>query len=42
MELYQSELGGAFAARQAVDGSVIITGPGASGDTGDLYVVKIK
>ena len=34
--------GGAFAARQAVDGSVIIAGPGASGDTGDLYVVKIK
>ena len=34
--------GGAFAARQAVDGSVIIAGPGLSGDTGDLYVVKIK
>ena len=34
--------GGAFSARQAVDGSVIIAGPGASGDTGDLYVVKIK
>ena len=34
--------GGAFAARQAVDGSVIVTGPGASGDTVDLYVVKIK
>ena len=34
--------GGAFAARQAADGSVIVTGPGASGDTGDLYVVKIK
>jgi len=34
--------GGAFAARQAVDGSVIIAGPGLSGDTVDLYVVKIK
>ena len=34
--------GGAFAARQGVDGSVIVTGPGASGDTVDLYVVKIK
>ena len=33
---------GAFSARQAVDGSVIVTGPGASGGTGDLYVVKIK
>jgi hypothetical protein len=33
---------GAVAARQAVDGSVIVTGPGASGDTGDLYVVKIN
>ena len=34
--------GGAFSARQAVDGSVIIAGPGLSGDTVDLYVVKIK
>jgi uncharacterized delta-60 repeat protein len=33
---------GAFSAREAVDGSVIVTGPGASGGTGDLYVVKIK
>ena len=33
---------GAFSSRQAVDGSVIVTGPGASGGTGDLYVVKIK
>ena len=33
---------GAFSARQAVDGSVIVTGPGASGGTGDLYVRKIK
>jgi len=39
---YSGNFGGAFAARQAVDGSVIVTGPGASGDTGDLYVVKIK
>ncbi len=35
-------LGGAFAARQWVDGSVIIAGPGSSGDTGDLFVLKIK
>ena len=34
--------GGAFSARQAVDGQVIVTGPGASGGTGDLFVVKIK
>jgi hypothetical protein len=34
--------GGAFAARQSVDGSVIVTGPGVVGDTVDLYVVKIK
>ena len=34
--------GGAFAARQAADGSVIVTGPGSSGDTVDLFVVKIK
>ena len=34
--------GGAFAARQWVDGSVIITGPGSSGDTVDLFVLKIK
>ena len=34
--------GGACAARQAVDGSVIIAGPNLSGDTVDLYVVKIK
>ncbi len=34
--------GGAFAARQSVDGSVIVTGPGLAGDTVDLYVVKIK
>ena len=34
--------GGAFSARQAVDGSVINAGPGASGGTGDLFVVKIK
>ena len=34
--------GGACAARQAADGSVIITGPGASGGDGDLFVVKIK
>ena len=33
---------GAFAARQAVDGQVIVTGPGASGGTGDLFVVKIR
>jgi hypothetical protein len=40
---YSNKFGwGAVAARQAVDGSVIIAGPGASGDTGDLYVVKIK
>ena len=32
----------AVAARKAVDGSVIIAGPGASGGTGDLFVVKIK
>ena len=37
-----SGVGGASAARQAVDGSVIVTGPGASGGTGDLYVVKIN
>jgi len=36
------DLGGASSAREAVDGSVIVTGPGASGGTGDLYVVKIK
>ena len=34
--------GGACAARQEVDGSVIITGPNLSGDTVDLFVVKIK
>ena len=34
--------GGAFSARQATDGSVIVAGPGASGDSGDLFVVKIK
>ncbi|MEE2599090.1 MAG: hypothetical protein VYD83_01540 [SAR324 cluster bacterium] len=34
--------GGAFAARQAPDGSVIVAGPGSSGDTGDLFVVKIR
>ena len=34
--------GGAFAARQATDGSVIVAGPGSSGDTGDLFVVKIR
>ena len=34
--------GGACAARQAVDGSVIIAGPNLSGDTVDLFVVKIK
>jgi len=34
--------GGAFSARQAVDGSVIVAGPGLSGDSVDLYVVKIK
>ena len=39
---YSNKFWGAVAARQAVDGSVIVTGPGASGDTGDLYVVKIK
>ena len=39
---YSVFLGGAFSARQAVDGSVIVTGPGASGGTGDLFVVKIK
>ena len=36
------DLGGACAARQAVDGSVIVAGPGSSGDTGDLFVVKIR
>ncbi len=36
------DLGGAFAARQATDGSVIVAGPGSSGDTGDLFVVKIR
>ena len=36
------DLGGAFAARQATDGSVIVAGPGSSGDTGDLFVVMIK
>ena len=39
---YSGDFGGAFSAREAVDGSVIVTGPGASGGTGDLYVVKIK
>ena len=40
---YSNKFGwGAVAARQAVDGSVIIAGPGLSGDTVDLYVVKIK
>ena len=34
--------GGACAARQAVDGSVIITGPGLVGDTVDLYAIKIR
>ena len=34
--------GGACAARQAVDGSVIIAGPNLSADTVDLFVVKIK
>lgn len=34
--------GGACAARQAVDGSVIITGPGLAGDTVDLYAIKIR
>ena len=34
--------GGAFAARQATDGSVIVTGPGLTGDTVDLFVLKIK
>jgi len=36
------DLGGACVARQAVDGSVIVAGPGSSGDTGDLFVVKIR
>ena len=39
---YSGNFGGAFAAREAVDGSIIIAGPGLSGDTVDLYVVKIK
>ena len=39
---YSGDFGGAFSAREAVDGSIIVTGPGASGGTGDLYVVKIK
>jgi len=34
--------GGACAARQAADGSVIIAGPNLSADTVDLFVVKIK
>ena len=39
---YSNKFWGAFAARQAADGQVIVTGPGASGGTGDLFVVKIK
>ena len=42
MNYSNNNWGGAVAARQWVDGSVIITGPGSSGDTGDLFVVKIK
>ena len=40
--LWNYSVGGACAARQAADGSVIVTGPNLSADTVDLFVVKIK
>ena len=40
--LWNYSVGGACAARQAADGSVIIAGPNLSADTVDLFVVKIK